>query len=260
MIFLRQANRRQGFSLVELLAVVATIAILAALLLPVLGKARVKAQQARCMSNLRQLGFAWVMYFTDNNGRLVESYPVNNSNAWVLGDMTKSTESTNTGLLAQSKLYHYNRSFDIYHCPADQGVKVAGRILPSVRSYSMNAFMGARDANLGPIPNFADQFVSFYAKESDLKKPASLWVLLDEDERSINDGFFVPDPTGRVWIDFPANSAHRHNFSFALNFADQHSEIWRLQDPRTKQVSSAGTEQYGNHDLERLARASATLK
>jgi hypothetical protein len=63
-----------------------------------------------------------------------------------------------------------------------------------------------------------------------------------------------------MWIDFPANSVHRHNFSYALSFADQHSEIWRIQDARTRQVSSAKTEQYGNRDLERLARASATLK
>jgi prepilin-type N-terminal cleavage/methylation domain-containing protein len=260
MTFSRQPARRYGFTLLELLAVIATIAILAALLLPVLGKARNKAQQARCMSNLRQLGFAWVMYFNDNNGRLVESYPVNNSNAWVLGDMTKANEVTNTGLIVQSKLYHYNKSVEIYHCPSDQGVRVAGKIVPTVRSYSMNSFMGGRDVSTGPIPSFADQYVSFFAKESDLRKPSTLWVLLDEDEKSINDGFFVPDPRGRMWIDFPANSAHRHNFSYALSFADQHAEIWRLQDPRTKQVSSAKTEQYGNHDLERLARASATLK
>lgn len=260
MIFLRQLSRRRGFTLLELLAVIATIAILAALLLPVLGKARNKAQQTRCMSNLRQLGFAWVMYFTDNNGRLVESYPINNTNAWVLGDMTKMAEATNADLIVQSKLYHYNGSVEIYHCPADEGVRVAGKTLPTVRSYSMNSFMGARDPNTGPIPSFADQYVNFFAKESDLRRPANLWVFLDEDERSINDGFFVPDPTGRMWIDFPANSVHRHNFSYALSFADQHSEIWRLQDPRTKQVSSAKTEQFGNHDLERLARVSATLK
>jgi len=260
MTFLRHSNRRCGFNLLELLAVIATIAILAALLLPVLERARNKAQQARCTSNLRQLGFAWVMYFTDNNGRLVESYPVNNPNAWVLGDMTKPSEATNTTLIVQSKLYHYNNSVEIYHCPSDQGVRVAGKVRPSVRSYSMNSFMGARDANTGPIPSFADKYISFYAKESDLRKPASLWVLLDEDEKSINDGFFVPDPTGRMWIDFPANSAHRHHFSYSLSFADQHAEVWRLQDPRTKQVSSAKTEQSANHDLERLARASATLK
>ena len=33
-----------------------------------------------------------------------------------------------------------------------------------------------------------------------------MWVLLEEDERSINDGFFVTDPTGQIWMDFPAIS------------------------------------------------------
>jgi prepilin-type processing-associated H-X9-DG protein len=87
-----------------------------------------------------------------------------------------------------------------------------------------------------------------------------MWVLLDEDERSINDGFFVTDPAAGTWIDFPAASVHRHSFSFGLAFADGHSEVWRLRDPRTHQLSFNRTDQPGNGDLERLAHASTTQR
>ena len=84
--------------------------------------------------------------------------------------------------------------------------------------------------------------------------------MLDEDERSINDGFFVTDPTAHVWLDFPAISAHRHGFSYGLDFADGHSEVWRLRDPRSRSINQNQTEQADNVDLQRLAAASSVLK
>lgn len=253
---LGQAHRSRGFTLLELLAVIATIAILAALLLPVLSKAKIKAQRTVCLSNMRQLGVAWAAYKEENLGLLVQSYT--NADAWVLGNMRNPIEMDDTNLLMQGKLYPYVRNPGVYHCPGDRGVPLGGQLLPSVRSYSMNCFMGGRDASVGPVPATAVGYTPFFTKDSDLPSTANLWVFIEEDERSINDGFFITDPTAHIWFDFPANSVQRHGHSYTLAFADGHAEAWRYGDPRSGTVVSREHEDSGNTDLLRLAHATTT--
>src|SRR3954447_724453 len=69
----RTRRSRRGFTLIELLVVIAIIAILAAILFPVFAQAREKARQVGCLSNLKQMGTATMMYVQDYD----ETYPSN---------------------------------------------------------------------------------------------------------------------------------------------------------------------------------------
>jgi prepilin-type N-terminal cleavage/methylation domain-containing protein/prepilin-type processing-associated H-X9-DG protein len=243
-----------GFTLIELLVVIAIIAILAAMLLPVLSKAKAKAQGIQCLSNGKQLALGWMMYAHDANDRLVYASDDGNGArnslnqyAWTQEHLDYSADPKNWDPAAdimKGPLWPYYKNPGIYKCPADHSyVMVQGVARPRVRTISMNLFLGGfagTDGGWGPrVTNY-----KMYFKLSDLAKggtptPSKTFIFLDEREDVINwgnfmtdmDGFSPPNPA-LYTLDQDLPGCY-HNGACGFCFGDGHSEIKRWRDPRT---------------------------
>lgn len=257
------ANRRLGFTLVEVVTLAALFCFLGMLFIPVLANTKPGSQDARCLNNLRQLGNAWRMYADDSDGGLVYNGESRAPNRiWVGGwlDYSTSPDNTNTALLVDHAQYTnyaylgpYVKSAAVFKCPADRStVTVGGEKLARVRSVSMNWWVGAgtRTYLWGTRSSF--QFYrSFDAIAS--PTPANLWIILDEREESIGGGSMLTNPdTPWQLVDYPAAY---HNRAAGLVYADGRSEIHRWSDPRTTVVLEPGqslpsnSNQPGNVDI-----------
>jgi prepilin-type N-terminal cleavage/methylation domain-containing protein/prepilin-type processing-associated H-X9-DG protein len=249
----RPIRRSDAFTLIELLVVIAIIAILAAMLLPALGRAKVKAQSAQCLSNLKQLNYAWIMYSGDFNEVLVPNW-LGDPRAWIdgtSGSVFSYPGATNIAELKKGLLYPYNPSIGVYKCPtANRGPQTLVPNVPIVRNYSLQGRMGgANAAQAGRYGVANTDWVlgtgfPQYQKITEIVRPPPSQALtfLDESIETIDDGYFAvnyaTEPT--TWQNSPTA---RHGNSGVFVFADGHSENWRwrtLSKDQGLDTSSSG--------------------
>ncbi len=196
-------HKRAGFTLIELLVVIAIIAILAAILYPVMLSAKERANQTKCLNNMKQLGMAIRDYCEDNNGCTPLSYPEN----WVpFYDWAGVQTCGRTADVSEGGLWKYVRNRATYRCPTE---KRAGWNC----SYSMNCAL----ASITVQSHVVNPARCIHLEPASAGRTTTLMLLLEEQHN--NDSYCV-------WAD-PDNSdlpSDRHYAGGNIIYVDGHGK------------------------------------
>ncbi len=246
------STRCNAFTLMELVAVLAVIIVLAAMVLPALARAKDNARDLACRNNLRQLSICFHDYVVNN----LDKMPPNNSVSLLSGAAPstglswcpdQADKDTNTAALQSGVLFPYNRSPAIYRCPADASTVLGHPGQLRNRSYNMSQSLnGCLD-----YPNARVARPAAYQKLSQVrphKDPGGgvfpLFLFIDEDPDTMVDAQFGnpigvnnPAPRADQWYDLPGD---RHNRGCNLSFTDAHVEHTQWKIPKKGQVTSGG--------------------
>jgi prepilin-type N-terminal cleavage/methylation domain-containing protein/prepilin-type processing-associated H-X9-DG protein len=197
---------RRGFTLIELLVVIAIIAILAAILFPVFARAREKARQTSCLSNLKQIGLGAMMYAQDYDESMLCRYR---------GPAASAVEYPNgreyTGLMWYWAVYPYVNNMQIFDCPSES-YKWTGGYTGAFR-YGYSRYLGY--ASMDSL------------KLAEIEKPAETFMIGDSD--------YEPGESALSYTLYSSYSPRtflspRHNGGANVALADGHAKWYNVPE------------------------------
>jgi prepilin-type N-terminal cleavage/methylation domain-containing protein/prepilin-type processing-associated H-X9-DG protein len=220
----KEETMRKGFTLIELLVVIAIIAILAAILFPVFAKAREKARQSSCLSNVKQLTLGVLQYVQDYDETLPK-YRQGTNNPWC-------------GIMWYNQIEPYLKNTQVLTCPSANAS--AGTVTYGCNNNHALMCNGGKDT--AGVPG---------RKLAAITQPSQCYVLEDTaSDGNCNNpktgvespGFvagYCPMCGGCGYFTYPTASSKRHNDGLNAGFIDGHSKWFSVTVWNNKGATAA---------------------
>jgi prepilin-type N-terminal cleavage/methylation domain-containing protein/prepilin-type processing-associated H-X9-DG protein len=258
---------RRAFTLIELLVVVSIIAILMAILLPALSRAREQAKQTVCLANQKTLALSFFQYANENNDAIVSSWTkiIENRSSWVdapryanwiyvpeaqfknLPDVSAEQRGISNG-----SLFPFARRVEVYHCPSDRrNTRGPENGFMAYRTYSMPNYINADGQWEHYVQTgiWSNETRPVSMRVTQIERPADSFAFLEEsDPRGMNEGSWVMFLDHDEWIDI---LSVWHANKSTIGFTDGHAIVRGWVDPRTirmAQLQSFWEDALDNHD------------
>jgi prepilin-type N-terminal cleavage/methylation domain-containing protein/prepilin-type processing-associated H-X9-DG protein len=239
----RVIMRKRGFTLIELLVVIAVIALLMGILLPSLRMAQEQGRRVVCLSNLKQLLLAWIMYADANEDKIIYGaggvFDTSGETPWVgdcvaPGYVSGSLLPTATQIaeIKKGALWSYVKNIDVYKCPTGyRGAMITYSIVDSMNGWET-----------GRTPKAIARMIKI---RTQIKRPEERIVFVDE-------GFMTPDSYA-VYFDTPKDTwwdapMMRHSGGTNYGFADGHSEHRKWRGSDTLEIARRQDKQHTNNE------------
>ncbi|MBN2137585.1 MAG: prepilin-type N-terminal cleavage/methylation domain-containing protein [Sedimentisphaerales bacterium] len=226
--------KQKAFTLVELLVVMAIIALLMSILAPALHRAREQGKRIVCMNNLKQLTFAWILYSDDWNDRIINGdagHDHGGETAWVqkawhddYASGALLSEAAQSAAIRAGSMWDYAKNLDLYRCPTGY----RGELLTYTVMDSMNAYPQPGDTHgRGPVQGLINK------TRSSIKRAPYRIVFIDEgyvtpDSFAVHNGTTVSE-SGQWWDD----PTVRHGDGTCIGMADGRAEYKKWAGSKT---------------------------